>query len=102
MSKPKKMSDRLDKAARAGWLYYVAGNSQDEVARKLGISRQSAQRLVSMAVSENLIKFRLDHPIADCMELATRLTSKFGLMTCQVVPVDPEAPELFSTKAVFF
>ena len=27
---------RLDDAARAGWLYYVAGNTQDEIARKLG------------------------------------------------------------------
>ena len=43
---------RLDDAARAGWLYYVAGNTQDEIARKLGVSRQSAQRLVAMAVSD--------------------------------------------------
>ena len=61
---------RLDDAARAGWLYYVAGNTQDEIARKLGISRQTAQRLVSLAMSERLIKVRLDHPIARCMELA--------------------------------
>ncbi len=39
---------RLDDAARAGWLYYVAGNTQDEIARKLGVSRQTAQRLVSL------------------------------------------------------
>ena len=58
---------RLDEAARAGWLYYVAGNTQDEIARKLGVSRQSAQRLVSLAVSERLIKVRVDHPIAKCM-----------------------------------
>ena len=41
---------KLDDAARAGWLYYVAGNTQDEIARKMGISRQSAQRLVAIAV----------------------------------------------------
>ncbi len=64
---------RLDEAARAGWLYYVAGNTQDEIARKLGISRQAAQRLVSLAISERLIKVRLDHPIARCMELAAAL-----------------------------
>ena len=46
---------RLDDAARAGWLYYIAGNTQDEIARKLGVSRQTAQRLVSLAVSEKLI-----------------------------------------------
>ena len=43
---------RLDDAARAGWLYYVAGNNQEEIARKLNVSRQTAQRLVSLSVSE--------------------------------------------------
>jgi DNA-binding transcriptional regulator LsrR (DeoR family) len=42
-----------------------------------------------MAVSERLIKVRLDHPIAHCMELAARLTEKFGLKLCEVVPSDP-------------
>ncbi|MGI9354019.1 MAG: sugar-binding transcriptional regulator [Rhizobiaceae bacterium] len=83
---------RLDEAARAGWLYYVAGNTQDEIARKLGVSRQSAQRLVSLAVSEQLIKVRLDHPIARCMELGSRLSERFGLRSCEIVPSDPDAP----------
>ncbi|WP_106752323.1 sugar-binding transcriptional regulator [Pannonibacter carbonis] len=85
-------STRLDDAARAGWLYYVAGNTQDEIARKLGVSRQSAQRLVSLAVSEKLVKVRLDHPIAHCMELSHRLIDRFGLRTCEVVPSDPDQP----------
>lgn len=85
-------TSRLDDAARAGWLYYVAGNTQDEIARKLGVSRQSAQRLVSLAVSERLIKVRLDHPIAHCMELSKRLTETYGLKSCEVVPSDPDAP----------
>lgn len=85
-------TSRLDDAARAGWLYYVAGNTQDEIARKLGVSRQSAQRLVSLAVSEKLIKVRLDHPIARCMELAQRLREAYGLKLCEVVPSDPDAP----------
>ena len=42
---------RLDDAARAGWLYYVAGNTQDQIAAKLGISRQTAQRLVSLGAA---------------------------------------------------
>ena len=83
---------RLDEAARAGWLYYVAGNTQDEIARKLGVSRQSAQRLVSLAVTERLIKVRLDHPIARCMELGRNLADRFGLRSCEVVPSDPATP----------
>jgi DNA-binding transcriptional regulator LsrR (DeoR family) len=82
-------SNRLDDAARAGWLYYVAGNTQDQIASTLGISRQTAQRLVSLAVSEGLIKVRVDHPIANCLDLAARLRSRFALDLVEVVPSDP-------------
>jgi DNA-binding transcriptional regulator LsrR (DeoR family) len=82
-------SARIDDAARAGWLYYVAGNTQDEIAKKLGVSRQSAQRLVSLAISERLIKVRLDHPIARCMELASLLRQRYDLRYCEVAPSDP-------------
>jgi len=80
---------RLDDAARAGWLYYVAGNTQEEIASKMGISRQSAQRLVSLSVSEGLIKVRLDHPIGRCLDLAERLRTRYALDHCEVVPSDP-------------
>jgi DNA-binding transcriptional regulator LsrR (DeoR family) len=82
-------SSRLDDAARAGWLYYVAGNTQDQIATKLGISRQTAQRLVSLSISEGLIKVRLDHPIGRCMELAEQLRQRYALDFVEVVPGDP-------------
>jgi DNA-binding transcriptional regulator LsrR (DeoR family) len=82
---------KLDDAARAGWLYYVAGNTQEEIATKLGVSRQTAQRLVSLSVSEGLIKVRLDHPIGHCLELASQLKSRFALDLIEVVPSDPQS-----------
>lgn len=77
---------RLDDAARAGWLYYIAGNTQDQIAATLGISRQTAQRLVSLAMSEGLIKVRVDHPIANCLDLAARLKARFALDLVEVAP----------------
>lgn len=85
-----KAAARIDDAARAGWLYYVAGNTQDEIAQKLCISRQAAQRLVALAVTHRLVKVRIDHPIAVCMELAQVLRDKFGLVHCEVTPSDPD------------
>lgn len=82
---------RLDDAARAGWLYYIAGNNQEQIAQKLGVSRQTAQRLVSMSVSAGLIKVRLDHPIGRCMDLAERLRSRYALDYCEIVPTDPDS-----------
>ncbi|KJC40466.1 DeoR faimly transcriptional regulator [Bradyrhizobium sp. LTSP885] len=83
---------RLDDAARAGWLYFIAGHTQDEIAKMLQVSRASAQRLVSLCLAERLITFRLEHPIAACMELASKLKDRFDLAHCDVVPTDPSAP----------
>ena len=89
--RPESGGNRLDDAARAGWLYYIAGNTQEEIAAKLGISRQSAQRLVSLAVSEGLVKVRLDHPIARCLDLGAKLRARFALDLVEVVPSDPQS-----------
>jgi len=83
---------RLDDAARAGWLYFIAGHTQDEIAKKLKVSRATAQRLVSLCLSERLITFRLEHPIAACMELSASLTRAFALSFCEVTPTDPDMP----------
>lgn len=83
-------SHKLDSAARAAWLYYIADNTQEEIATKLNVSRQAAQRLVALAVSEKLIKFRLDHPLSNCIALAEALRDRFELSTCEVVPSSAE------------
>ncbi|WP_407150744.1 sugar-binding transcriptional regulator [Bradyrhizobium sp. ORS 86] len=92
MAAPDNEKSRLDDAARAGWLYFIAGHTQDEIAKMLQVSRASAQRLVSLCLAERLITFRLEHPIAACMELASRLKERFDLVHCEVVPTDPAAP----------
>jgi DNA-binding transcriptional regulator LsrR (DeoR family) len=84
----RKPDRKLDQAARAAWLYYIAGKRQEEIAAALNVSRQAVQRLVALAVSEKLIKFRLDHPIAQCMALAEELKGRFGLAYCSVQPSD--------------
>jgi DNA-binding transcriptional regulator LsrR (DeoR family) len=87
--KPDPEQERLEDAARAGWLYYIAGNTQEEIAQKLGVSRQTAQRLVSLAMTERLVKVRFDHPLGRCLELSKNLKQSFGLESCEVVPADP-------------
>jgi DNA-binding transcriptional regulator LsrR (DeoR family) len=75
-----------DEAARAGWLYYVGGLTQDQIAAELGISRQRAQRLVSRAMSEGLIHVRLEHKIGSCLRLEAELTRRYSLGHCRVAP----------------
>lgn len=80
----------IDLAARAGWMYYLAGMTQDHIARELGISRQRAQRLVARASADGLIGVRLNHPIAACLELERDLKERFDLTLARVAPSLPE------------
>src|SRR5215468_763805 len=93
MAAPDSEKSRLDDAARAGWLYFIAGHTQDEIAKMLQVSRASAQRLVSLCLTERLITFRLEHPITACMELGSQLKDRFDLAHCEVVPTDPASPQ---------
>jgi len=95
-----RQSRRLELAARAAWLYYIGGNTQDEVAAKLNVSRQGAQRLIALAAAEGLIKFRVDHPIGACVATADRLQRDYGLDYCEVVPSDPGDPNALDGLAV--
>ncbi len=86
MNQIKPEASLQDEAARAGWLYYVGGMTQDQIAAELGISRQRAQRLVSRAMTEGLIHVRLEHKIGACLRLEGELTRRYGLGHCRVAP----------------
>jgi DNA-binding transcriptional regulator LsrR (DeoR family) len=93
------LNGRLDEAARAGWLYYIAGRTQDDIARILNVSRPTAQRLVSLCRAEGLITFRLNHAIGECMNLAAALRERHGLAHCDVVPTDGSEETSFAGVA---
>jgi DNA-binding transcriptional regulator LsrR (DeoR family) len=87
-------TSKHDDAARAGWMYYVGGMTQDQIATALGVSRQRAQRLVSRAMAEGLIHVRLEHKIGSCLAAEAALKRRFGLTKVRVAPalgpgVDP-------------
>ncbi|PRY63462.1 DeoR family transcriptional regulator [Vreelandella songnenensis] len=77
---------KLDQAARAAWMSYVGGLTQDEIAGQLGVSRPGVQRLLALARQEGMIKVHIDHPISSCMALGRTLKEQYGLAFCDVVP----------------
>lgn len=73
-------------AARAAWMYYVTGQTQQDIAQVLGVSRQVAQRLISLAREQGMVKVNITHPVERCLKLASQMQEKFGLSLCRVVP----------------
>jgi DNA-binding transcriptional regulator LsrR (DeoR family) len=88
-----KQEEKLEIAVRAAWLYYVAGNTQHEIAQKLHISRPTAQRLVALTVERGLVKVRVNHKVASCLELAVALRQRYNLLVCDVVPVNADSAD---------
>lgn len=82
---------KLDQAARAAWLSWVGGLTQDEIAARMGISRQTAQRLTAQAMAAGIVKVRIEHPLAEALELAAELQNRFGLRYAEVTPADAGA-----------
>jgi DNA-binding transcriptional regulator LsrR (DeoR family) len=83
-----RQEEKLEVAVRAAWLYYVAGNTQHEIAEKLQISRPTAQRLVASALERGLVKVRVNHKVASCLEMAIEIRQRYSLVVCDVVPVN--------------
>ena len=75
-----------------------AGSIMSPATRRTRSRRSSASRARARSAScrspspKGLIKVRLDHPIANCLELAAKLQSRFALDTVEVVPSDPGNP----------
>jgi len=88
-----KRQEKLDLAARAAWLYYVAGNTQQEIAKKLQISRPVAQRLVALALQKGIVKVRVHHGVTRCLEIANKLRQKYQLLVSEVVPVNEDSAD---------
>ena len=86
-----KFEVKLDQAARAAWLSYVGGQTQDEIAAQLGVSRPGVQRLLALARQEGLVKVHIDHPVAHCTALSQAIRERFELDYCDVVPASATA-----------
>jgi DNA-binding transcriptional regulator LsrR (DeoR family) len=84
-------------AARAAWLSYVGGYTQEEIAGRLGVSRVKVNRLIADAIAAGLVRVFIEGTAAECVALEDAITSLWGLQFCTVVPnVDEDALPLRS------
>jgi len=73
-------------------LYYLKDMNQEDIAAKLGLSRQSVGRHLKLARERGIVEFAIHSPLSCSSELEYRLESLFSLHEAVVVsiPVDSE------------
>lgn len=79
-------------AARAAWLSYVGGYTQEEIAGRLGVSRVKVNRLIAQAIEAGLVRVFVEGTAAECVALEDRIARHWGLGFCTVVPTVDEGP----------
>lgn len=71
---------------RISWLYYRQGLTQEQISKKIGLSRIKIQRLLVRARDEGIVEIRVNSPFEVCLELRQRLEDHYGLKEVAVVP----------------
>lgn len=82
-------TDRL--RARAVWLYHVEGQTQNDIAQGLGISRVMVVRLLADARRRNEVRVTVSAPLSELVELERQIETGYGITRVIVAPFqDPE------------
>jgi DNA-binding transcriptional regulator LsrR (DeoR family) len=89
-------------ATRAAWLYFVAGLTQAQIGKKLGLNRTRVNRLLAHARDQGLVQINITGRLASCVELEEKLKQRYGLEDATVVPTPPSddlIPPVIATAA---
>lgn len=81
-------------AVRASWLYYMEGQTQEHIARTLGINRIRVNRILAAARESGLVQVRINSRLASCLDLEKALCEQYGLREAFVVPTPEEASDV--------
>jgi DNA-binding transcriptional regulator LsrR (DeoR family) len=73
-------------------LYYQEGQSQQQIAVALGISRSNVSRMLTMAVDVGIVQIRIIDPAGRDQDLEARLRTAFGLRDARVALAGSGAP----------
>jgi lsr operon transcriptional repressor len=77
---------------RVAWYYYKDELTQDEIARRLSMSRASVGRMLDRARRVGLVSINLNTEHLDAFELSGELRRAFGLVEALVVPDHEREP----------
>ncbi len=82
----RKLPSVPEQTIRAAWLYHVAGNTQEETAELLGISRVKVNRLLAEARESGVVKISIEHRFAQMAAVEENIRHRYNLSFCRTTP----------------
>ncbi|WP_372594755.1 sugar-binding transcriptional regulator [Actinotalea sp.] len=79
---------------RVAWYYYVDGLTQDDIAKRISVSRASAGRLLERCRQVGIVTFTINSEYYESFQVGRLLKERFGLREALVPPMlDSDAQE---------
>jgi DNA-binding transcriptional regulator LsrR (DeoR family) len=72
--------------ARICWYYFKEGQTQEEIAARLDLTRKRVNRILNDARASGFVQITFDSSVSPCVELEARVAETFGLRRAIVVP----------------
>jgi DNA-binding transcriptional regulator LsrR (DeoR family) len=79
-----------DDLMQVAWLYHVGQMSQEEVSRRLGMSRFKVLRLLAEARERGLVRVSIEHGTARTLRMGSDLATVWGLKEVLVAPLQAD------------
>lgn len=74
--------------------YYLEDQTQEQIARRLGVSRSNVSRMLKEARERGVVEIRVHHPLRTLAETQARLRTALGLRDCLVLAAAASGPAL--------
>ena len=79
--------------AKVAYLYYVEGENQEQIAKKLGIYRTTVSRMLTQARQEGIVQINIEGFDEEIFKLETLFKEKYHLKSIEIVPTMEETSE---------
>jgi len=92
------LDNKITKIIDAAKMYYQLDYSQQEIAKRLGISRPSVSRLLQQAKQQGIVQIKILDPTENVQEMAEILRRKFNLKHCMIASIPVYDDQLIKEK----
>ncbi len=83
--RPDPAAERGELLADVAEMYFLEGKTQDQIGRRVGVTRSMVSRMLSEARAAGIVAFSVRRPLSLDEAAADRLRKRFGLRQAQVV-----------------
>ncbi|MFJ6324706.1 MULTISPECIES: sugar-binding transcriptional regulator [unclassified Rhizobium] len=72
--------------ARVAWFYFIGGQTQQEIAQRMNITRLKVNKIIGQVRESGSVQVNVSLPLTDCIELADQVSRRYELLEAVVVP----------------